>query len=259
MTTREGLHILCFGASLTAGYLKSGALYHPYAGALEVALNKAFPSVNITIDVQGLSGDDVISPPGGFLPRMDILYEEAHPAHPYTHAVILGGTNDLVHLRHSREIYQALQAVWAIPLSHNTTVIALTIPECPGCSQVPAARLDRLNAAIMKRGGCVEDGGKFYTLDLHARIPYVDLHEEERSEIWGDGVHFTAKGYDLMGNIIAEKIINLVASEMEELGEVDEVETKHKNVETNKIYRLKDDGKSERNFEGKLLRSGRVL
>lgn len=73
----KSIHILCFGASLTAGYTKSGVLYHPYANTLKSTLKAAFPSVVIIIDVQGLSGDQVISPPGGFLPRIDILCESA--------------------------------------------------------------------------------------------------------------------------------------------------------------------------------------
>jgi hypothetical protein len=70
MLIQNSLHILCFGDSLTAGYSKAGALYHPYAIALESSLKKALPSVNITIDNQGWNGDQITSPPGIFLPRM---------------------------------------------------------------------------------------------------------------------------------------------------------------------------------------------
>jgi len=67
------LRILCFGDSLTAGYSRSSSSFHPYGDALKLSLQTAFPSANITMDIQGLSGDQVCSPPGGFLPRMDIL------------------------------------------------------------------------------------------------------------------------------------------------------------------------------------------
>jgi len=73
MLMANPIHILCFGDSLTAGFSQMGGLIHPYAGALKSSLEKAFPSTNITTDVQGLSGDQVTSPPGSFLPRMEIL------------------------------------------------------------------------------------------------------------------------------------------------------------------------------------------
>ena len=37
------------------------------------------------------------------------------------------------------------------------------------------------------------------------------MPEGKKKEIWDDGTHFTAKGYDLMGNIIADRIIELVS------------------------------------------------
>lgn len=99
-----------------------------------------------------------------------------------------------------------------------------------------------------------------YTLDLYSKIPYMDMPEEERSEIWGDGLHFTTKGYDVMGNIIAEKIIELVTSELKGPEEVEGVKDRQKDEETKKkTYRLEDSRDSESSRERKLLRSGRVL
>lgn len=73
----KSLHILCFGDSLTVGFSLTGAKPHPYEIAMRSTLQKAFPTFEITTDVQGLSGDQVTSPPGGFLPRMDVLCESA--------------------------------------------------------------------------------------------------------------------------------------------------------------------------------------
>ena len=69
----ESLNILCFGDSLTAGWSHGGTVYHPYADGMLSFLEKSLPSFNFTADVQGVPGDQVTSPPGGFLPRMDIL------------------------------------------------------------------------------------------------------------------------------------------------------------------------------------------
>jgi hypothetical protein len=53
----------------------SGPEWHPYANSLVESLKNSFPSLKITADVQGLPGDRVVSPPGGYLPRIDILCE----------------------------------------------------------------------------------------------------------------------------------------------------------------------------------------
>jgi hypothetical protein len=69
----NAIRILCFGESLTWGWTKFGEGAHPYANALASALKKRLPTTIISVDVQGAPGDQVVSPPGGFVPRMDIL------------------------------------------------------------------------------------------------------------------------------------------------------------------------------------------
>jgi lysophospholipase L1-like esterase len=71
MLIAPSLHILCLGDSLTAGFYQGGAKYHPYTIALKSSLEKAFPSLNVSTDNQGASGDQVTSPPGQFLPRIE--------------------------------------------------------------------------------------------------------------------------------------------------------------------------------------------
>jgi len=73
MLLPNALHVLCFGDSLTAGFSRGGALYHPYTIALESTLRKSFPSLNATTDNHGVSGDQATSPPGSMLPRMEKL------------------------------------------------------------------------------------------------------------------------------------------------------------------------------------------
>ena len=38
------------------------------------------------------------------------------------------------------------------------------------------------------------------------------MPEAMRKEIWDDGTHFTPKGYDLVGSIIADRIAEIVSS-----------------------------------------------
>ena len=59
--------------SLTWGWTMFGIDARPYAGALVTALKKRISTTSISADVQGLPGDQVVSPPGGFVRRVNIL------------------------------------------------------------------------------------------------------------------------------------------------------------------------------------------
>jgi hypothetical protein len=69
---------------------------------------------------------------------------------PYDWAIVLGGTNDLSVEYEIDDIYEALQKVWAIPLSHGTKVLALTVPECGFDDSPITAHGDGLNKLIME-------------------------------------------------------------------------------------------------------------
>lgn len=84
----KSLSILCFGNSLTAGYYNYGLAYHPYAWKLEERLKAAFPTHTIRIDVDGLPGDMVNSPPGRFLPRLEQKCKPSSVRHSLPTSVI---------------------------------------------------------------------------------------------------------------------------------------------------------------------------
>jgi hypothetical protein len=121
------IHILCFGDSLTQGFTKGGNIHHPYSLSLQSILEKSFPSTSFRMEPGGRDGDQATSPPGAFVPRMDILN---------------GG-------RQPDDIYAELQRTWAIPLSHGTKVLALTVPDCGLCGQDFVNRMNKLNSLIL--------------------------------------------------------------------------------------------------------------
>jgi len=41
------------------------------------------------------------------------------------------------------------------------------------------------------------------------------MEESEREEIWDDGLHFTSQGYERMGEMIAERLIEIIEAEKE--------------------------------------------
>ena len=49
-----------------------------------------------------------------------------------------------------------------------------------------------------------------YTFDLKSHVPYHSLDSQTRKERWNDGLHMTNVGYDVMGNVIADRLIGLM-------------------------------------------------
>jgi lysophospholipase L1-like esterase len=49
--------------------------------------------------------------------------------------------------------------------------------------------------------------------DLKEKIPYHSLDEKERGEIWDDGLHFSKKGYERLGEMVGECLVGILRSE----------------------------------------------
>lgn len=92
----------------------------------------------------------------------------------------------------------------------------MTVPECGVKNEGLDARRDQLNKFIKedKREGV-------YVFDLHAAIPYHSMGEAEQEDIWDDGLHFTPKGYERMGELVAARLLELIESEEVGSGESD--------------------------------------
>ncbi|KAJ6041591.1 SGNH hydrolase [Penicillium canescens] len=200
----EKLSLLCFGDSLTAGYYSYGLEYQPYAGKLKQSLEAVFPNTEIIVDVDGMPGDLAISPPGVFLSRI----RKKCAKRWYDWVVVLGGTNDLGYGNQPDKIYSALQDSWNVALSTGAKVLALTIPECGAKSQRLDTRRATLNSYIL-----AHQSERIHAFDLHSKIPYHTGSENFREEIFDDGLHLTARGYDLMGSMIGEHLANLLKEE----------------------------------------------
>ncbi|KAJ5261372.1 SGNH hydrolase [Penicillium angulare] len=198
------LSILCFGNSLTAGYFAWGTEYHPYDDKLKETLKSKIPGLKVMTYISGLPGDLVVFPPGSFLSRMQGKCAEAK----YDWVICLGGTNDIGYSHPADKIYAALQVSWNVALESGAKVLALTVPECKTRSARLDGRRDVLNASIL-----AHQAKGFYAFDLRSKIPYHDATEEWREEMFDDGLHMTAKGYDFMGTAIAEHLADLIIAE----------------------------------------------
>lgn len=198
---RTDIHVLCFGASITAGWSSYGQHYYPYATRLSARLADELPTSHFGIDVDGSPGDTVLH--GQYVPRLTKAM--GNTSVHYDWVIIQAGGNDLGWNRTPDEIFQALKGLWSIPLKADAKVLALTVTEHAGASPKNLGRLKALNEMISDHQ---EDG--FFTADIDKAIPYVDMPEDERKQIWDDGVHLTKAGYERMGDAIADRLIEII-------------------------------------------------
>lgn len=95
-----------------------------------------------------MPGDFVSLSSSRFLSRIEPTFLTKGGGTPFDWTVILGGTNDLALSIGAERLFEALRAVWAVPLSKGGRVLACTVPDSkPGKGNV-APRRAELNALI---------------------------------------------------------------------------------------------------------------
>jgi lysophospholipase L1-like esterase len=204
---KKELNIVCFGDSLTEGYSQFGSIFTPYSETMVSKLQAAFPTHKISAVTDGVSGDRVVS--GSFKRRMEARYVRGTTRLPkYDWVVFLGGTNDLGWGGSARGIWEKVLEITGIPLRDGAKLLLMTVPECGVRREGLDRRRDELNGLI--RGDAREG---VYVFDLHKHIPYHSMGEEERREIWDDGLHFASKGYERLGEQVAQRLEEIIEGE----------------------------------------------
>jgi lysophospholipase L1-like esterase len=157
---------------------------------------------------------------GGFPKRLRERLEEAdRQSYHYTHAVILGGVND-INLNRSEpdHVFRGLQALYNTTLiqSPSTLVIACTIMENmyknneSDFTQRDEARKE-VNRALRQTYGEQKVKG-VSLLDLEKLLPYDGLSEWEKFVYYDDKLHLSIVGYERLGNLVYDHIIRQLAS-----------------------------------------------
>ena len=202
------LRILCFGASITAGWSAGGSHHYPYSSQLSARLADALPATHFSIEVDGLSGDTLIN--GQYTPQMQQDMKSVKVA--YDWVIIQAGGNDLGWGREPETIFKALKPFWEIPLSTGANVLALTVTEHGNDNAEQFAQRVKLNDLISNYtdSNHTYGGGNYYVADVATAIPYKNMSQSDRKLFWSDDTHLTQAGYALMGDVIADRLIDLV-------------------------------------------------
>ena len=200
-SAKEQIRVLCFGASITAGWSSYGFHHYPYASRLSARLADELPTSHFSIEVDGSPGDTAIK--GQYMNRIQRDVRNARV--PFNWVIIQAGGNDLGWNCTPEQIMQKLEELWRVPLDAGSNVLALTVTEHANATPQWKQRWMKLNSLITDH---VEEG--FYTADVAAAIPWSGMSEPKRKRIWDDAVHLTKEGYELMGDAIADRLIQIV-------------------------------------------------
>lgn len=219
------IRILAFGDSLTEGFsttTNGGLIFHPYTLELKHLLETKFPSHRIEIVDAGVSGELAVAMPKRLTATLKQFKD-------YDLAIFLGGTNDIGHaafdLRKKPAIDVGNETGDAIAVAMETMVAAVSANGTDAiCMSTPVhggehveklqfghsktARLvlrDRLIALAAKDAATTT---RFF--DLGEAIPYGVPDAP-----FCDYLHFTPKGYDLMGAKLFEVAVPILEKRLE--------------------------------------------
>lgn len=221
MAAPSSLRVLCFGASITAGFHSWGLAYHPYAVALGAKLRSRLPlNTDVQIDVDGEPGDTIIS--GRYWTRLTARLGEhgSNSKYGYDWIILQAGGNDLAGSKNSAQIFKALQDLDNFILSMSSPrsgdsppskipkLLALTVTETMAPSTSLRKEYEALNALI--RGH--EQPG-YYVADVCRAIPYHDMDPIMQRKVWDDGLHMRPAGYDIFGSFVGERLLEIILSD----------------------------------------------
>ncbi|KAL8727081.1 MAG: hypothetical protein Q9166_006268 [cf. Caloplaca sp. 2 TL-2023] len=202
MDGHQQLRILCFGASITAGSYNFGLKHHPYASRLKDRLQKALPSHHITVDVDGLSGDLVIG--GHYRSRLQPHFDSS-AAKTYDWLIFQAGGNDLRWDEDPSAIFAEMKNLWTTALKGGAKVMALTVTDTEDQRARTKERYGQLNNMIKSYRS-----DNFFVANVCSKIPYAEMPSDQPKAVWDDGLHFKPLGYDMIGDAVANRMLEIL-------------------------------------------------
>mmetsp|Transcript_27969 Transcript_27969/g.39046 ORF Transcript_27969/g.39046 Transcript_27969/m.39046 type:complete len:265 (+) Transcript_27969:119-913(+) len=215
---KKTVTILCLGDSLTRGYFMRGYKHHPYSYRLEELLKKREDELEYDIHNQGIDGYKAVDMKDLYTATVKAQLESKkgrkhrREGRAFDIVVILGGINDLCLNTTPEKVFQGLKETHAAAIQDGAITVALTVAE-HFQQKTHGASLEKdiakLNEMIKSLGS-----SKTHVIDFAAEFPYFSLSEEEKRDLWDDGLHYTPQGYDRMGEIVYAELASAVLGTM---------------------------------------------
>ncbi len=212
-TIRRTINILCYGDSLTAGYHYGGGngftpLFSPYGSTLVQILHKEQIQANVDsfgfsgwttkqlVETSRQSGLRAMGAPTSGYPGL----AEALKLKNYDLLVLMGGTNDLGHGYSAREILKNLAGLREMGLNLGVKVIVIGIPESGFAvsNEDAQRRREAVNRGL--ESAASEDDKKFLYVECPVKFSSGSSLFER------DSLHFSAAGYALLGQSLAQHV-----------------------------------------------------
>jgi len=90
--------------------------------------------------------------------------------------------------------------MYELAVSKGIKTYAVTLPELE-----MERNFARLSDVRLELNGLIKEycsATNITVIDLAKELPRLTLTKEQEKELWGDGLHLTAKGYDRFGEIV---------------------------------------------------------
>jgi lysophospholipase L1-like esterase len=203
--------ILCYGDSLTAGLSPPGAEHYPYAPYLEQAL-KDRGLENVVVRHRGLSGwttNQMLQELDGErtgLRSAIIGAIKQDPVNALSLVILLAGTNDMAHHSSADGIVANIHTLHQVSYENGVPrTLAIGIPPSGYQSHVSSAA-----ALAAEINGKME---QFVSGEVKASYIASPFPFEKGGENWApDTLHFSQRGYQVMGESLAPVVEQILAS-----------------------------------------------
>jgi len=201
----KSLSVLAFGDSLTVGMI-SDSPHKPYGSRLAELLGVPAESVTTSGCAGQLTGD-----------MAQRLQKELrlNARKPFTHVVILGGTNDLREGLPPETVINHLTGLYNMVRASGAKCVAVTIPRFGPRDAIllpVTQQREQVNSVLRSMAASPGQGKEpFLKLaDLDQAIERVPA--SERNSLFSDSIHFSASGYELLGDLAYKAITGSTVS-----------------------------------------------
>ena len=183
------MRVLCFGDSLTTGWLAGGCKFWSYAQVLG-------ETYHLKTDVYGYPGYTT-----GQLCNKITKVEDADR----DWAVILGGTNDLAHGVSTGTVVENLEDMYSWAASKGMKVCTVTIP--PLAPDIVVADInkkrDDVNDAIKR----ISSEKGYPCADFYTALKATAAEDPQGDRYFDDNVHMSEEGYRLLGDTVGKVLV----------------------------------------------------
>ena len=189
------VNILCFGDSLTRGYLNYGMVHIPYSTTLQDLIEKDYAqSIKLKIIESGVDGELVTNT---MLDRVTNILKQ----NSFDIVVFLGGTNDIGWGKSVKDICDSYTKIYdTVIKTYKCQLIVVTVPPCLHSFKQVDDKRNKLNDFIQKQQNVV---------DL---FEFIDqMKDQQKKQFFdNDGIHFSETGYAKFGNLVYDKLKGLL-------------------------------------------------